>query len=352
MKAKNHLSLVLLCLTVCMTHVSHAQVSKRTEHNTLELLYAMPWWARLKENRERIEGSPELKNGTVYNYLEHVRAHPECVDVVNFRRSKVRYNQLVMQYNGIIQYLIDDVNELQAMPLQEIRIDITKYKDDYRKLQDSIPVFLRDLELELAQVNSNEPCHRASTVTVIDGIMDFVVIPLINWFKKRRLEELKNIIVRELEKLKLDPSDTWDEIERLLMHNELKPVIQNAPVEAVYRSSELECCRMLHLRMDACYDSLVVNESYNLRTADIVQSLEKLEANDTKGKEYYQELLAEYTQARDILLAKRCKTETIVNDQLAEKLRNHLNTLILINSGSGCIPVEQMKTIMKDLGLD
>jgi len=309
----------------------------------MQRLYTMPWYKRLQVNRNMIEGDPNTKSGAIYNYLEHVKNNPNCVNVAQFQQSKKRYATIVESYNRVIDGMINDITNIVEVPIKELKIDITAYKAEYDLLEKEIPKFIVDLEQELVKAEGD--CHRAASVIPVEEILDYIVIPIIDFLKKRKLEQYKVIVIRELEKLKLDPSSTWDEIEKYLIAPSQYAGIVVASVEEVYHISELDYCRLLHIVKQECYDRAEIMSKYEAQTIDLVEALESV--TDKNTIDYYSELLADYKEARDALLEK-CRTAEKVSgtSDEYESLKRQIETLLLINDE--CVPKEQLEKILNN----
>lgn len=340
------LCLVFLLVTGTISAQTDERLKKR-EYKTMQRLYNMQWYKMLKENLEMIEGDPVHQIGAVYSYLEHVKNHPECVDVAQFQQAKMDYNAIVNRYNGVIDRLINEVNNLVEKPVSELHIDLGFYKQEYDQLRKDIPKFVSDLEKEL--VKQQGDCHRAaSVVPIVDLVVSEIVIPIIDGIKRQILEQYKIIITQELEKLKLDPSSTWDEIELYLeLPQQYVSVVTNQ-VEDVYHLVELDYCKLLQVAKSTCYEKSVILSRYEAQTAFILEFLSS-EDQDQSSIEYYQMLLADYNAARDFLLEK-CKDEPLNrnsgNSEEHDKLVNQLNLLMEMYKNDECIPVEMLERIL------
>jgi hypothetical protein len=337
MKTKN--LILFLFLIIGVNSFSQERLKNR-ETKSLQILHNMQWYKRLEKNRYNIEGDPTTKTGAIYSYLEHVKRNPGCVNFEQFAQSKARYATIVNEYNQIIDYMIRDVNNITEVPVGELKIDISSYSEQYKKLEKEIPKFVVDLEKEL--VESEGDCHRAAAVIPVETIVEYIIIPVIDILKKRKLEQYRVIIVLELEKLKLDPSSTWDEIENYLKTPSGYINMAQETIENVYHLAELDYCKLLHIPMKSCYERAEILKQFEDQTADIRQVLSTLTANDKNELAYYNELLAAYTEAKNALLSK-CQTENSSQD--AEAFKERVRTLMLINDG--CVPEADLEKILK-----
>lgn len=334
--------LLLLSLFLASGFNLNAQYLKKRHQKNLDRLYNTDWYIALEKNREEIEGNPLDGKGAIYSYLEHVKKHPECVNAEKFSQTKAQYGALVNKYNSLIQFIIDDIDAVETIDdLKEIKINTEKYKKTYNDLVKEIPTFINGVEADLA--NLQDGCQRAASTIPVEFILDQIVIPVIKWMANRKLEEFKLIVIREVEKLKLDPIDTWDTIEAFLRNPEIN--IQTKSTEEVYGANEFEHCKTLRIKPENCYAVEIIELAYNKEKEEVNSIISSLDQNDSKAKEYYQQNLEDIENAKSYLLKLSCKENDNTGTKDCQQLKTDIQTLI--DNSDGCVPDSLLEMILK-----